>query len=167
MLGSRAAGTITVLAVVFLAACGTLDRINAPQKTGLTTPDKSSQPAGIALEETPLDGNYSLDNGHLAIRDDSGTVSVYAPLREGVKVETPGRAWVLEKSVEGHRATPVLDGTRITLWFDGGTLRTTGTLGGSAGCNTYAAHYKLGNDFVSATPGEPRSRRRCAPPQPG
>lgn len=110
-------------------------------------------PRSSDLEEILVDEkNYSLDNGRLTVRDDSGTVSVYAPLREDVKVETPGRAWVLEKSVEGHRATPVLDDTRITLRFDRGTLRTTGTMSGSAGCNTYVADYKLDDDFVTATP---------------
>ena len=67
-------------------------------------------------------------------------------------METLGRAWMLEKSVEGHRATPVLEGTRITLRFDGGTLRTTGTMSGSAGCNTYVSNYKFVNEFVSVTP---------------
>ncbi len=106
-----------------------------------------------ALENMPLEGKYSLDSGRLEVRGDSGAVSVYEPLRRGTVVEEPGPAWVLEKFVGEGEATPVLDGTEITLKFDRGTLRTRGTLSGSAGCNTYAADYEYGNDsFTSDTP---------------
>lgn len=104
------------------------------------------------VDNVPLEGNYALREGRLEVRYDSGAVSVYGPLREGVVVEEPGSAWVLEKFVERDRATSVLDGTRITLRFDRGTLRRTGMMSGSAGCNTYSADYEYINEFTSGTP---------------
>jgi heat shock protein HslJ len=109
------------------------------------------EPAPV-LEGIPLDGNYALSEDRLEIRSDSGDTSVYEPLREGANVEEPDSAWVLEKFVDGNRVTPVLDGTEITLRFDGGTLRRTGTISGSAGCNTYSADYEFINEFTSGTP---------------
>ncbi len=104
------------------------------------------------LENIPLDGNYSLGDGRLEIRGDSGVVSVYEPLSEGADVEEPGAAWVLEKFVEHGQVTPALSGTEITLRFDRGTLRKTGTMSGSAGCNAYSADYEYVNEFTSGTP---------------
>jgi heat shock protein HslJ len=110
-----------------------------------------SKPAPV-LEGIPLEGNYALSEERLEIRDDSGIVSVYEPLRKDAGVEEPGPAWVLEKFIDGNEVTPVLDGTEITLRFDRGTLRRTGTMSGSAGCNTYSADYEYINEFTSGTP---------------
>lgn len=109
------------------------------------------RPAPV-LEGIPLEGNYALGEDRLEIRGDSGAVSVYEPLRNDVNIEEPGPAWVLEKFVDGEKVTPVIDGTEITLRFDGGTLRRTGTMHGSAGCNTYSADYEYINEFRSGTP---------------
>ena len=43
----------------------------------------------------------------------------------------------------------MLGGTEITLAFDRGTLRESGTLGGSAGCNTYTADYTYHHDSLT------------------
>lgn len=112
---------------------------------------EGTKPAPV-LEGIPLEGNYALSESRLEIRDDSGTVSVYEPLRKDAGVEDPGPAWVLEKFIDGDEVTPVLDGTKITLRFDRGTLRRTGTMSGSAGCNTYSADYEYLNEFTSGTP---------------
>ena len=95
-----------------------------------------------ALENMPLEGNYTLGKGRLEVRGDSGAVSVFEPLAAGVEVEEPGPAWVLEQFVEEGEATPVLNGTEITLKFDRGTLRSSGKINGSAGCNTYHVPYQ-------------------------
>lgn len=104
------------------------------------------------LEGIPLEGNYTLTEERLEIRGDSGSVSVYEPLPKDIVVEEPGDAWVLVKFVEDDRVTPVLSGTEITLRFDRGTLRRTGTMSGSTGCNAYSADYEYINEFTSGTP---------------
>jgi heat shock protein HslJ len=89
----------------------------------------------------PADGDYRLTEGRLEIVTGSEDILALVPLREEANTEGTGAAWVLEKFVDGGAATPVLRGTEITLTFDRGTLRETGTVYGSAGCNTYTADY--------------------------
>jgi len=89
----------------------------------------------------PADGDYHLTKGRLEISTASEDTLVLVPLPEGEDTEEPGTAWVLEKFVEGRKATSVLRGTKMTLTFDRGTQRGSGTLYGSAGCNTYSADY--------------------------
>ena len=122
------------------------------------------RPAPV-LEGIPLEGNYALGEDRLEIRGDSGSVSVYEPLRNDTNIDEPGPAWVLEKFIDGEKVTPVLDGTEITLRFDGGTLRRTGTMSGSTGCNTYSADYEYVNEFTSGTPVVTSvTKKACAAP---
>ncbi len=94
-------------------------------------------------------GDYRLSEGQLEIYTDAGDTYAFVPLREGEKVERPGAPWMLEKFVERGTVTPALEGTEITLTFNRGTLRESGTVSGSAGCNTYAADYTYHRDSLT------------------
>lgn len=109
------------------------------------------RPAAV-MQSMPLEGNYFLGKGRLEVKGDSGVVSVYEPLRKDADVEDSGSAWVLEKFIDGTEETSVLEGTRITLKFDRGTLRRTGTMSGSTGCNTYSAEYEYINESMAGAP---------------
>ena len=89
----------------------------------------------------PIGGDYRLDENRLEIRTVEKSTYVFVPLAEGEEVARATVPWKLEKFVRNGSATPVSEGTKITIAFDRGTLRKRGTVRGSAGCNEYTANY--------------------------
>ncbi len=112
-------------------------------------------------------GDYRLSAKRLEIRTDAGEIFVFVPLREAIE-ERPGVGWTLVKFADGNEVTPLIEGTEITLKFDHGTLRSSGNINGSAGCNRYGLSYEhpiarngpdrldVGNPYVT--------KRRCSFP---
>ncbi|CAN5889148.1 hypothetical protein BH23ACT11_BH23ACT11_20360 [soil metagenome] len=89
----------------------------------------------------PPAGDYRLVDNKLEIRTPNSDSYVLVPLNQendAVEATTP---WKLVRFVENGTATPVLEGTEITIAFDRGTLRENGTVRGAAGCNQYSANY--------------------------
>jgi hypothetical protein len=79
----------------------------------------------------------------LAIRSETGeTTFVLEPLARGAEPEQKGTPWALRGIVEGGKTTPVSGKAGITLTFDRGTLRRTGTMFGSTRCNDYSVAYE-------------------------
>lgn len=106
-----------------------------------------------------------LSQGRLQITTVRGQVFVYEPLSEAARPALEGPTWTLLAAVEERRPeglpvpvpdpNPVLEGTEITLTFEGGTAQ------GSAGCNGYGAAYSL--DGTSLTFGEVVATERGCP----
>ncbi len=89
------------------------------------------------------EGDYRLKEGLLEIRSETGeTTAVLEPLARGGEPEQKGTPWALRGFVEGGKTTPVSGKAGITLTFDEGTLRRTGTIFGSTGCNAYSVAYE-------------------------
>lgn len=95
----------------------------------------------VTLASFPPAGDYRLNGDRLEIRTVDGNTYIFVPLTEESNVAQATMPWRLEKFVESGRATPVLEGTKISIAFDGGTLRKRGSARGSAGCNRYTADY--------------------------
>jgi heat shock protein HslJ len=70
--------------------------------------------------------------------------------------------WTLQSFVEDGKVIAVLPDTTITLHFDEDTLRETGAVFGSAGCNTYHATYTYG-EMLAFSP-IVTTRMACPPP---
>lgn len=89
------------------------------------------------------EGDYLLKDGLLEIRSETGeSTSVLEPLAKGAEPEQKGTPWALRGFVEGGKTTPVSGEAGITLTFDRGTLRRTGEMFGSTGCNDYSVAYE-------------------------
>ena len=65
-----------MLTVVFLAACGSLDRADAPQKTELSTPGKSTEQTGIAAGFVGTEWNLISLHGHGLIEGTDITLEI-------------------------------------------------------------------------------------------
>lgn len=109
-----------------------------------------------------------LTQDRLQITTVPGQVFVYEALPEAAQPPLEGPTWTLLAAVEERRPeglpvpvpdpNPVLEGTEITLRFDGGIAQ------GSAGCNTYGAAYTL--DGTSLTFGEVAATEKdCLAPE--
>jgi heat shock protein HslJ len=100
---------------------------------------------GVTALEVPAD--YCLAQGSLQITTVPGQVFAYEPLPEAAQPPLEGPTWLLlsivgARQIEGEPVPwpePVwlVEGTEITLAFEGGTVS------GSAGCNDYGAAYTL------------------------
>ena len=99
-----------------------------------------------ALGGFPPNGDYRLVEERLEIFYSSENINVYVPLREGINAGVTQAAWELEKFIGAGKTTPALSGTEVTLTFDRGTLRETGTVSGSTGCNRYSTDYATRGD---------------------
>lgn len=97
--------------------------------------------SGGVVGSIPADGNYRLSEDRLEIHAIDGSTYTFVPLTGEDEVKQATVPWKLEKFVENGDATPVLENTEVTITFNGGNLRKTGTVRGSAGCNKYAADY--------------------------
>lgn len=97
--------------------------------------------SGGVVGSLPAAGDYRLSEDRLKIRAIDGSAYIFVPLTGEDEVEQATVPWKLENFIENGDAIPVLENTEVTIAFDEGNLRETGTVRGSAGCNDYTADY--------------------------
>jgi heat shock protein HslJ len=83
---------------------------------------------------------YRLDGDKLELLTTRGESLVFVPLASDAQAGQDV-VWYLVGFLQGSEALPLLPGTEITLNAGRGVLDASGSLGGSAGCNTYQAPY--------------------------
>jgi len=96
------------------------------------------------LEALAEGTRYRLTAGRLELLDGAGQVVLsFAPPAPRPTVVLQGTEWVLTTLLEGDAAASVLNGTEITLRLENGTV------GGTAGCNSYSGPYTLQGGTLS------------------
>ena len=96
---------------------------------------------------------YRLGEGQLEMLDSTGAaLLVYArqaaaaPPDSAPELTLEGTSWTLMTLIDGPAASSVIEGTTITLRFEGGQVS------GSAGCNDYGGPYTLSRGVLQIGP---------------
>lgn len=95
--------------------------------------------------------SYRLLPDRLEVVTARGEALSFVPLEEEDPV-VDATVWKLTAFVENGEESPVLEGSEITLSFEGNVVAAEGRLAGSAGCNRYSAHYRTEGDGLVMQP---------------
>jgi heat shock protein HslJ len=135
----------------------------AMEELGCLGPEALRRQEADFTDALSLAGDYRLEGRELEIFTAPGGGLLFDRLEPGAEIDRPGTTWVLQSFQEAGAVTASLPGSRVTLLLKGNALRPEGSLGGSAGCNTYSAAYAFdGSSLQFSAPAA--TKKACAGP---